>query len=218
VRFTGSVSSPLPPDEATAPARPAAGDSPYWRGWPEIRADLRSCVGLVLALALTGIPLGVVWWLLAPRADFRITADGPVVIGDPTAELLVADDSVFVLVLAVAGLLMGAAAWRLRRRRGVAAIVALPLGAALAAAVAWQSGEFLGSGPGAAELEAVGATVTTALTLGSLPALVAAPFTATAAYLVGVIYAPGDDLGRVEPARRAEDPDRPADEPARASV
>ncbi|MCW2684798.1 MAG: hypothetical protein JWP33_2711 [Blastococcus sp.] len=219
MRFTGRVSSPLPTADTAVPAaRPAPGPAAYWRGWQEIRADLRSSVGLVLALALTGIPLGLLWWLLAPRADFRITADGPVVIGAPPEELLVADDSVLVLLLAAAGLLMGAAAWFLRRRRGVATIVALPLGAVLAAAVAWQVGEFLGSGPSAAELEAVGSRVTTALTLGSLPALAVAAFTATAAYLIAVLYAPGDDLGRAGTVRPVDDPDVPVDEPAPATV
>ena len=216
------MSSLHPTADTAAPAAPAARPAPspaaYWRGWPEIRADLRSSVGLVLALALTGIPLGLLWWLLAPRADFRITADGPVVIGTPPDELLVADDSVFVLLLAAAGLLMGAAAWFLRRRRGVATIVALPLGAVLAAAVAWQVGEFLGSGPSAAELEAVGSRVTTALTLGSRPALAVAAFTATAAYLAAVLYAPDDDLGRADAVRPVDDPDVPVDEPAPAPV
>jgi LPXTG-motif cell wall-anchored protein len=180
-------------------AAPLPGPAAYWRGWPEIHADLRSSVALVLCLAPTGVPLGLLWWLLAPRADFRITADGPVVIGAPPSELLVADDSVFVLLLAGAGLLMGGAAWFLRRRRGVATIVALPLGAVLAATVAWQLGQLLGSGPSAAELEEVGSQVTTSLTLGSLPALAVAPFTAIAAYLVAVLYAPDDGLGRSEP-------------------
>jgi hypothetical protein len=201
-----------------APGPSAPGSGASWRGWSEIRADLRSSVGLLLALALTGLPLGLVWWLLAPRADYRITADGPVVIGRPSQELLVADDTVFVLLFAVAGLLMGAAAWFLRRRRGVATIVALPLGAALSAVVAWQLGEYLGSGPTAAAFETVGSQVTTALSLRALPALAVAPFTAIAAYLVGVLYAPGDDLGRTEPAGSAANPDCPADDPAPAPV
>jgi hypothetical protein len=213
------VTSPAEHAETAAPARPTPSPAAYWRGWPEILADLRSSVGLLLALALTGIPLGLLWWLLAPRADYRITAEGLVMIGRSTPELLVADDAVLILLFAVAGLLMGAAAWFvLRRHRGVATIVALALGAALAAAVAWQLGEHLGSGPSAAELEAVGSRVTTPLTLRSLPALAVAPFTAIAAYLVGVLCAPGDDLGRAGPARPAEQPALPADEPAPAQV
>ena len=167
-----------------------------WAGWPEIRADLRSSAWLLAALALAGLPAGVLWWLLAPRADYRITADGPVVLGDPSEELLVADDAVFVLVVAGIGLLCGAAVWWLRRRRGVATVLALAIGCTLTAVVAWQLGELLGAGPTEAELTEVGSVVTTSLTLGSLPALAIAPFVAIVAYLVGVLHIADDGLGR----------------------
>jgi hypothetical protein len=176
---------------------PVPGPSAHWQGGRELRADLRSSGWLVLALALAGLPAGLLWWVLAPRADYRITADGPVVIGQPTEELLVADDVVFVLVLAGLGLVAGAAAWRLRRHRGVATLLALAVGMGLAGAVAWQLGELLGAGPTEADLTAVGGVVTTSLTLGSLPALAVGPFTAVLAYVVAVLYVADDGLGRV---------------------
>jgi hypothetical protein len=179
---------PLYPSSSAAASR--------WPGWPEIRADLRSAVWLVVGLALAGLPAGVLWWLLAPRADYRITADGPAALGDPSEELLVADDAVFVLVLAGIGLICGGAVWWLRRRRGVAAVLALAVGGTLTAVVAWQVGELLGVGPSEADLADVGAVVTTSLTLGSLPALAIAPFTAVLAYVVGVLYVADDGLGR----------------------
>jgi LPXTG-motif cell wall-anchored protein len=168
-----------------------------WRGRRELRADLRSSLLLVLGLALAGLPAGLLWWALAPRADFRITDAGATVIGHPSQELLVGDDVVFVLVLAGLGLLAGAAAWWLRRRRGVATVVALALGATAAAVGAWQLGEVLGVGPTAAQLADIGARVTTPLRLGSPPALAVAPFVAVLAYLVPVVVAREDDLGRV---------------------
>jgi hypothetical protein len=185
------VSTPPPPPHAH-PDRAGA----HWQGWPEIRADLHSAVWLVVGLALIGLPAGVLWWLLAPRADYRITADGPVVLGQPSEELLVADDAVFVLVLAGFGLLCGAAAWWLRRRRGVTTVLALAIGGTLTAVVAWQVGEMLGAGPAEAELSEVGVVVTTSLTLGSLPGLAMAPFAAILAYLVGVLYVAEDGLER----------------------
>jgi hypothetical protein len=220
--FTGGVSSFPPPghpvpsedqadasDQAARAGAPAApgrrhgrrtGPPPtaaaYWRGWSEIRVDLRVSARLVLVLALAGLLAGGLWWWLAPRADFRITDAGAVAIGDPSAELFIADDSVFTLVLAAFGLLSGAAAWLLRRRRGVAIVLALALGCSLMSVVAWQFGELLGGGPSEAELADVGSVVTTALQLGSLPALAVAPFTAMLAYLLGVLYVRGDDLDR----------------------
>jgi hypothetical protein len=188
--LTGAVSVP-----STA-LRPA---SAYWRGWPEVRADLRSSAAVVLALGLAGIPAGLLWWWLAPRADFRITGAGPVPIGDVSEELLIADDAVFALILAAVGLLAGTAAWFLRRRRGVATVLALALGTCLTAVVAWQLGELLGAGPTDTQLSDVGARLTSSLTLGSFAALAVAPFTALLAYVMAVLYAPGDDLGRIEP-------------------
>ena len=167
-----------------------------WGGWREIHADLRSSVRLVLVLALAGLVAGLLWRGLAPRADFRITGAGPVAIGDPPAELLMADDAVLALVLTAFGLLAGTAAWFLRRRRGVATVLALAVGASLMAVIAWQLGEILGAGPTKAELADVGNVVTTRLALHSLPALALAPFGALLAYLVPVITAHRDDLGR----------------------
>jgi hypothetical protein len=168
-----------------------------WRGRAELRADLRSAAAVAGALLLAGLPAGVLWWWLAPRADFRITADGPVAVGRPSPELSVADDSVLVLVLVALGLLAGGLAWAaLRRRRGVAVLIALAVGAAAAALVAWQLGELLGPGPTAAELADVGAVVTTPLRLAAVPALAVAPFCAVLAYLVGALVTRPDDLGR----------------------
>jgi LPXTG-motif cell wall-anchored protein len=215
--FTGAVSSPAPfadpvtaggpaDDAGEAPPGPACGrrrgvapsPSAYWRGWPEVRADLRSAAGIVAALALVGVPAGLLWWALAPRADFRVTENGPVPIGDVSPELLVADDAVLALVLAGAGLLAGVAAWFLRRRRGVATVLALALGACLTAVVAWQVGELLGAGPSDTELADVGARVTTSLTLNSPAAMALAPFTALLAYVVAVLHTPDDGLGRTD--------------------
>jgi hypothetical protein len=210
-RFTGAVSSdssdgPLDPDrpapEAGPPLLPVA--HAHWRGWSEIRADLRSSAVIVLVLAAAGLLAGLLWWWLAPRADFRITDAGPVAIGNPSEELFVAADAVLALILVGMGLLAGAAAWFLRRRRGVATVLALAVGASLMAVVAWQLGELLGAGPTHAQLTDVGNVVTTRLALGSPPALALAPFGALLAYLVPVITVHRDDLGRTP------DPDRTA--------
>jgi hypothetical protein len=200
---------PLDADGPAPAAVPAA--HAYWRGWSEVRADLRSSAGIVLVLAAAGLLAGLLWWWLAPRADFRITDTGPVAVGNPSEELFIADDSVLALILVAMGLLAGGAAWFLRRRRGVATVLALAVGASLMAVVAWQLGEALGAGPTEAQLADIGSVVTTRLALGSPPALALAPFAALLAYLVPVITVHRDDLGRppvptVDPAvERAPD-------------
>ena len=195
--FTGGVTSPPPSFDPGPPA------SAYWRGWPEVRADLRTSVRLILALAVAGVPAGLAWWGLAPRADFRITDAGPEPLGSPSDELLVADDVVFVLVLAVVGLIAGAVAWRLRKRRGVATVVALAFGAVATSMVAWQVGELLGVGPTEAQIADVGAVVTTSLTLGSPAAVAIAPFMAVLAYVLAVLTVHDDGLGRTGADPRA---------------
>jgi uncharacterized protein DUF2567 len=209
----GSVSSPSPlPDGPYAPpgavmtntahAGTGAAAVPAWpvagAVLAEVRRDLRGAVVWALALAVAGIPAGLLWVWLAPRARFEVVEGGPVPVGNPSAELLVADDSVLVLVLAGLGLLAGGIAWAMRRRRGVAALVATAVGTALAAVLAWQLGELLAPGPTAAQLGDVGARVTTGLDLSSLPALAVAPFTALLVYVVAALFSSADDLGRGE--------------------
>lgn len=184
------MSTPPPSFDPGPPA------SAYWRGWPEVRTDLRTSLRLVLALALAGLPAGLAWWALAPRAVFRIAAAGPEPVGSPSDELLIADDAVFVLVLAAVGLIAGAAAWWMRRRRGVATVVAVAVGALATSVVAWQVGEVLGAGPTQAQIEDVGSLVTTSLTLGSPAALAVAPFMAVLAYVVRALMSDDDGLGR----------------------
>lgn len=218
--FTGWVSTSSPsPDErlpvggkapTAPPVAPPSGHGADDTGAPppvalwsvrrELRADLPGALRIVAVLAAVGLPAGVLWWALAPRADFRITGEGPVAVGLPPDELLVADDAVLALVLAGVGLLSGVAVWLLRRRRGVAAVLALAVGTSVAAVVAWQVGELLGAGPTEVELSDVGAQVTTALRLGSLPALAVAPFMAILAYLAATLYAHDDGLGRASDA------------------
>jgi hypothetical protein len=171
-----------------------------WPGAAELRADLRSSLLLTGLLLLSGVPAGLLWWALAPRAQFEVTADGPVVVGRPSAELLIADDGVFTLVLAGLGAAAGLLAWRLRRRRGVGTLLGLAAGALLAALVAWQLGELLGPAPSPAQLADVGARVTTGLSLGSMAALAVGPFAAVLGYVVATLFAASEDLDRPDPA------------------
>jgi hypothetical protein len=178
------------PDAFAGPARRP------WSPWAEARADLGPALRVAALLGLCGIPAGLLWWWLAPRADFRITADGPIPIGRPSEELQVADDVVLALILAALGVLAGIVVWRRRGLRGVAAVLALAVGTCLAGLLAWQGGELLGRPPTEAELTDVGGVVTTGLVLGSVPVLAVGPFTALLAYLVGALWAHRDDLDR----------------------
>ena len=172
-------------------------------GWSEVRVDLRSSVLLLLrARRCVGLPAGVLWWLLAPRR----TSGSPRRVRSRSSpsrptELLVADDGVFALVRCRAR-----AAGRGGRVAGCAAAagsrpsLALAVGTLTGAALAWQVGELLGAGPTRASWPHVGGVVTTALTLGSLPALALAPFGALLAYVGAAAISRDDGLGRTRPA------------------
>jgi hypothetical protein len=193
--------------ETAGPALPARRP---WSPWREVRADWRTLLTLVLGLAVLGVPFGALWWALAPRVDFRITANGPVPIGTPSEELLAADDVVFVLLLAALGLLAGLGVWLVRRGRGLTGLLGAAFGALAAGAVAWRIGELLGPGPTAAALKQVGGRVTTGLSLDSLPALAAGPFFAALVYVLGALFTRSDGLGRsatsTSPARSGTSP------------
>ena len=197
------MSSPGPvPVDATdgepAAVVPATVPARRRRWWPfaEVRGDLR-WAGITLAvLAVTGAPAGVLWWWLAPRAQARVTSGGLSAIGNPSPELLAADDVIFTLVLAGLGLLAGLVVWFRRSRRGLAALGALAVGTAAAGALAWQVGGLLGPAPTSAELHRVGARVTTGLDLHSLPALAVGPFVAVLVYVLAAVISGTDDLDR----------------------
>src|SRR3954454_12181480 len=181
------MSSPDPDDAPVAvppagggpawfPPAPAAVAQPParrpWSAFREVRGDLRTAAVIVGVLAVAGFLIGLLWWLLAPRADFRITANGPAVVGNPSEEIFAAADSIFALLMAGLGLLAGVLAWSLlRRRRGIAVLLGLAVGTAAAGVIAWRLGELLGPAPTKAELTDVGGRVTTALSLHSLPGL-----------------------------------------------
>jgi hypothetical protein len=201
-----SPSPAVPPDTtepAVEPSPPAA--APRSSPWAEARRDWRSFLGLLGGLAVAGVPLGVLWWALAPRAEYRITGSGPVAIGNPSEELLVADDVVFVLIVAGVGLLAGVLTWLVRRRRGVAVLSGVAFGMLAASTVAWQVGELLGPPPTRAALTHVGSKVTTSLTLGMLPALAVGSFFAVLVWLIGALYARSDGLGRTVPGAVGDD-------------
>jgi Protein of unknown function (DUF2567) len=183
-----------PAPSVPLPDPPPAGRP--WSPWAEARREWRWAALLLGILVVAGALVGLLWWGVAPRAHFTITPSGPQVIGNPSEELLAADDSLYALLVAGLGLLAGLGAWLVRSRRGLAGLVGVAVGMLAADAVAWQLGELLGAGPSKAELAHVGARVTSALHLAALPALAVGPFAAVLVYVLATLWSRSDDLGR----------------------
>ncbi|MBM0276513.1 DUF2567 domain-containing protein [Micromonospora sp. STR1s_6] len=113
----------------------------------EPRRPLRAVatvLGAVLALAVLGIPLGLLWAALAPDTPVLKTAEGAIY-AEPQPEQPIAADGWFSLLGLAFGLFVAFALWFvLRRRRGPVGLLAAVLGALVAAPVAWQVGRRIG--------------------------------------------------------------------------
>ena len=122
-------SSSVPPPE---PARPA------------LAAGL--AVVAVLAVAVLGAPLGLLWSLIAPDVPVEVTSDG-LVFAQSQPEQPVAADAWFVLLSVPFGALVAIAAWVvLPRIRGPVGLLALTVGGLAAGPIAWGLGRRVGLG------------------------------------------------------------------------
>jgi hypothetical protein len=144
-----------PPDRPVSPAgsdpeglSPSTTDrSSLEPGLDQPRRSLRAVadvLGVVVALAVLGAPLGLLWAALAPDTPVLKTAEGAIY-AQPQPEQPIAADGWFSLLGLGFGVLAALVLWfLLRRLRGPVALVAAVLGALAAAPVAWQVGRRVG--------------------------------------------------------------------------
>ena len=171
-----------PSQEPTSPAEPYAYDAevdelngpwelPYAVRQPRRRPWRRTLVVSLLtflAIAAAGVPLGLLWSWLSPSVPVVATAQGQVVVNDPSPEEFIAADGWFTLLGFGFGVLVAIAAWLiLRRHRGPWLLLSVVLGALAAAGIAWQAGRQLGLG----DYEQWRGAVTAGATFGRPPDL-----------------------------------------------
>ncbi|MFI6781764.1 DUF2567 domain-containing protein [Micromonospora sp. NPDC050276] len=142
--------SAVPTPDGYDPGQVAA--SPAYQSSSELTSDeprrplraVATVLGAVLALALLGAPLGLLWAALAPDTPVLKTAEGAIY-AEPQPEQPIAADGWFSLLGLAFGLLVALALWfLLRRRRGPVGLLAAVLGSLVAAPVAWQVGRRIG--------------------------------------------------------------------------
>lgn len=204
----GDALSPPVPYPGMAPIGvPAVAVPPWYAALRPAAGELAMVVRLGGLLMLTGLPLGVLWWLLAPRRQYDVGVEGAFATV-PESEAAVGSDGWFLLLTGVVAVLAALVSWRFLRHRGPLVTVGLAAGMLLCGLVAWFVGSLLAPGPSAAELAAVGNSVFGPLGLRARGVLVAGPFLAVAGYLLGACFTARDDLGRsggsVGRARHAE--------------
>ena len=109
---------------------------------PPLRHDLVAGVLAFVVTVLAGAPVGLLWSVLAPRAEAVQVGERYVV--DRSSSAFIAGDGFFFGAVLLAGLVTGLLAWWFGRAHGPAVVLGLAAGGFAAAAVAMLVGEQVG--------------------------------------------------------------------------
>ncbi|WP_193789979.1 hypothetical protein [Streptomonospora alba] len=141
--------------------------------------------------AALGVPLGLLWWLLAPRPRVTVGPDGGIV-PVPVSDADFAVDGYFALIMMGAGLVCGYTVYMVQYRLAardasdlrMVSLLAMAAGSALGALAAWQVGTLIDAGEFGRAVEAAdpGTVIRSGLRLQALSALMAWPFVAVLQY------------------------------------
>src|SRR5215470_2995720 len=162
------------------------------------RADLFGAISMVSLVSLTGLPIGWLWSRFAP-AQLSIMQEDRSLAALPIESQHRFDDlATFVMLGAMAGLLIGALAWLVRGRRGPLTAVGLAAGSLLAAWLAVRIGVSLAHARYAQppSLLIPGALVAVAPRIESDWVIVVQPLFAVVAYGIAAAANGLEDLGR----------------------
>lgn len=165
--------------------------------------DVRPAVSIVIATAVIGALLGLVWAAWSPPGpQARILPAGR--LQDET-EGWVAADGRFLVLGVVAGLVVALAAWRRVSSRGPVLLGALAVGGVAGSALMWLVGRLTGGGSdtGVSSGHAAGYIAQQRISLHTPGLLFVQAGVAVLVYGVLAAFAGPDDLGRPDPARDA---------------
>ncbi|MCG8971174.1 AAA family ATPase [Streptomyces sp. CL12-4] len=199
--MTAPLTPPPPPNDHSAshdgPVPPPVGahavgtayDHHGEQDGPGMLTEVRQAAVTLVAVALSGVLLGVLWWWLAPSVPLvGDVVDGSwvVYLKDSEGEQAVGVDGTFTLLALGFGALSALVVFLLRRRGGVPLVVALGVGAFLGSLLAWRVGVWLGPGQDViahAREVGKGTTFSAPLKLGAKGAWLAWPFAALVVHL-----------------------------------
>lgn len=117
--------------------------SAYEEDGPGMKTEVRQAAVIVVAMAVCGVLLGLLWMWLAPRVPLVADNDA-VYLKDTEGEQAIGVDGTFTLLALAFGAVSGAVVFLLRRRGGIPLVVGLTAGGLLAAVIGWRLGIFLG--------------------------------------------------------------------------
>ncbi|GAA5002007.1 hypothetical protein GCM10023335_17130 [Streptomyces siamensis] len=160
-----------------------------------MKTEVREAAVITVAVALTGLLLGVLWWWLAPHVPL-IADDSAVYLKDTEGEQAIGVDGTFTLLALAFGAVSALVVFLVRRRGGVPLVVALAVGGFLGSLIAWRIGVWLGPTQNVvAHAKAVGKGVTFSapLKLGAKGALLAWTVAALVVHLgLTALFGPRD--------------------------
>ncbi|WP_344011652.1 AAA family ATPase [Streptomyces thermospinosisporus] len=145
----GQLAAATPKDAGPGKPGHAADTGLGWYGQdgPGMKTEMREAVVTAVAVALSGVLLGLLWWWLAPRVAYvgDVTGDSWVVyVKDTEGEQAVGADGTFTLLALGFGVVSGLVVFLLRRRGGVPLVAGMALGGLLGSLLAWRVGVWLG--------------------------------------------------------------------------
>lgn len=165
-----------------------------------MKTELLEGAVIMVAVALAGALLGVLWWWLAPHVplvgDVDAQGNWAVYLKDTEGEQAVGADGTLTLLALAFGFVSALAVFLWRRRGGVPLVVGLAVGGVLGSLLAWRVGTWLGpSSDVLAHAKAVGKGVTFSapLKLGAKGALLAWSFAGLVVHLgLTALFGPRD--------------------------
>ncbi len=141
--MTDTGQFPVPAGDEPAPGPGVTpGGSP-----PRLRASIAGLAAVAAGTALLGIPAGLAWAALAPRALLVVVSVGTGQVVNPETSAFITADVWFCLVAAVGGVIAGSLGYALViRRHGALAMAGLVAGALAASFLAAWIGQRAGAG------------------------------------------------------------------------
>ncbi len=175
-----------------------------------MKTEVREAAVTVVAVALGGVLLGVLWWWLAPSVPLVgdiVDKSWVVYLKDSEGEQAVGVDGTFTLLALAFGAVSAVAVFLFRRRGGVPLVVALGVGAFLGSLLAWRVGVWLGPSQDViahAKDVGKGVTFSAPLKLGARGVWLAWPISALVVHLgLTALFGPRDP----EPEPYPQQPD-----------
>jgi hypothetical protein len=110
---------------------------------PDARSELRTGLVVVAACLFAAVPVGILWYVLAPLPRLVTRSDGVFLTGGET-EVAVAADGWFAVCSATAGLVVVLVVFARMRRARLGPLLGLAVGGIAGAILAWRLGVLLG--------------------------------------------------------------------------